>query len=350
MTKPILIVTDETITVVVQSTPYVIAVGQPRWGPLLEAITAEDWEAVISITTEVEQLKASTLVQDGELEVKDGRITWRGNQLNGYLIDHILRTIRNGEDAQPLLNFLKRLQLNPSHRVVQGLFKWLEKGDMKITPDGLIIAYKKVRPDYTDAWTGTMDNSIGARPYKERNAIDDEPSKTCADSGLHFCSKGYLPQFASYGSSDHIMVIHVDPEHVVSFPPNEEFKGRACTYEVVDQIPRGEDPDLYIRAGLRAGSNLVAEVTSRVSEQTPVDDSIGAAAWAELDLETQALLLNKLAEVEDLIGTEGPNLPARIRAAEKELGLNPEDVNDWHSRIDDIHIFAEELGIQSDDD
>lgn len=342
--KPTLIVTDETITVVVQSTPYVIAVGQPRWGPLLEAITAEDWEAVIRITTEVDQLRASTLVQDGDLEVKDGRILWRGNQLSGYLIDHILRTIRDGEDAQPLLNFLKRLQRNPSHRVVQGLFRWLEKGDMKITPDGLIIAYKKVRADFTDAWSGTMDNSIGARPFKERNAIDDEPTKTCADSGLHFCSKGYLPNFQSYGSNDHIMVIHVDPEHVVSFPPNEEFKGRACTYEVVDMIPRGEDPDLYIRAGLRPGSNLVAEVTTAPpSTAVPEDDSIGAKAWAALPAHDSTTGLMKLADVEDHIGTDGPNLPARIRAAEKELGLKPVDPADWLSRIDDIWVSSEDL-------
>lgn len=324
--RPVFIVTDETITVVVGSTPYVIAVGQPRWGPLLEAITAEDWEKVVHITTEVEQLRDSTLVSEGELEVRDGRIFWRGNQFNGYLVNTILRMIREQEDYQPLLNFLRRLQQNPSHRVVQGLFRWVEAGEMKITPDGLIVAFKKVREDYTDCYSGKVDNSVGARPWKERNEIHDEPEETCAESGLHFCSKNYLDRYRTTTTwKDRIMVIHVDPADVVSFPKSDEHKGRACTYRVVDEIRREDDPELYLAAGLRVGSTLVVETTKAPAPppRPPEDDTIGADLWAKLpDHDKQTLLLT-LADVEKELSTEGPNLIARIRAAEKELDLDP---------------------------
>lgn len=345
--KPIIILTDETATVVVGTTPYVIAVGQPRWGPLLEAINANDDERVVEIVTEVSRLADSPIITDTALRIEAGRIYYGDAQLTGYLIDHILRTIRDGEDAQPFINFLANLQNNPSNRMVKGLFRWVEKGKMKITPDGLIVAYKKVRADFTDAWTGTMDNSIGARPWKRRNDINDEPDTTCADSGLHFCAKDYLPDFQSYGSNDHIMVIHVNPADVVSFPKNEAAKGRASTYLVVDMIPPGEDPDLYIRAGLRPGSDFVVETTNQTHPEPttePFDDSVGFKAWNALTDEERANYLLKLQAAEDQIGTSGPNLPARIRAAELELSLTPYDADLWLDRIDDIAIYADDFG------
>lgn len=346
MNIPDFIITSETATIIVGGMPYQVTADDRRYDLIVAAIDAQDWQGVVDLTTEVERIKSSTMVTEGDLVIQHGQILWNGERLNGYLVDHILRTLRDGEDARPFINFLARLKKNPSYRMVQGLFQWVEKGKMKITPDGLIVAYKKVRADFTDAWTGTMDNSIGARPYKERNAIDDEPDTTCASSGLHFCSKDYLPQFASYGSNDHIMVIHVDPADVVSFPKNEAAKGRASTYLVVDMVPPGEDPDLYIRAGLRPGSDFVVETTTQHHPEPAqlYDDSVGASAWAKIDADDAGLLLLKLAAAEDQLGYTVPhNLPARLRAAETGLCLTPSDVDDWEARIEDISIALEGL-------
>ena len=346
MNIPDFIISDETVTVIVGGMPYQVTADDRRYDLIVAAIDAQDWQGVVDLTTEVERIKSSTMVTEGDLTIEHGQILWNGERLNGYLVDHILRTIRDGEDAQPFINFLTHLQNNPSRRMVQGLFRWVEKGRMKITPDGLIVAYKKVRADFTDAYTGTMDNSIGARPWKRRNEINDEPETTCADSGLHFCSKDYLPQFLSYGSNDHIMVIHVNPADVVSFPKSEAAKGRASTYLVVDMVPPGEDPDLYIRAGLRPGSDMVVETTTQHHPEpaAPFDDSVGFKAWNALTDEERVAYLTKLQEAEDKIGTSGPNLPARIRAAEAGLGLTPYEVDDWLARIDDISIYADDFG------
>jgi hypothetical protein len=77
---------------------------------------------------------------------------------------------------------------NPSYRAVNELYGFLEKNRLPITPDGHFLAYKKVRDDYKDIHSGTMDNSVGKIVEMERNQVNDDKNQTCS-SGLHFCSE-----------------------------------------------------------------------------------------------------------------------------------------------------------------
>jgi hypothetical protein len=60
---------------------------------------------------------------------------------------------------------------------VTELYGFLEKGNLPITNDGHFLAYKKVRKDYKDCHSGTMDNSIGQVVEMERNQVDDKAEK-----------------------------------------------------------------------------------------------------------------------------------------------------------------------------
>ena len=121
---------------------------------------------------------------------------------------------------------------NPSKRSVTELYGFLEKGNMPITPDGHFLAYKKVRADYRDCHTGTMDNSVGQIVEMERNFVDDDKDRTCS-TGLHFCSRDYLNHFGG----ERIMIVKVNPKDVVSIPSDyNDSKGRACRYEVISEL------------------------------------------------------------------------------------------------------------------
>jgi hypothetical protein len=116
----------------------------------------------------------------------------------------------------------------------------LEKNSLPITPDGCFLAYKKVRNDYLDIHSGTMNNSVGQVVSMERNEVDDDKDRTCS-AGLHFCSQDYLPHFGN-GYDNRVVILKINPRDVVSIPSDyNNAKGRACRYEVVGEI--GNDGD-----------------------------------------------------------------------------------------------------------
>jgi hypothetical protein len=113
----------------------------------------------------------------------------------------------------------------------------LEKNNLPITSDGHFLAYKKVRKDFKDCHTGTMDNSVGKIVEMERHEVDDNANNTCSN-GLHFCSKEYLNHFGG----ERTVIVKINPADVVSIPTDYDFsKGRACRYEVIGEL--GVHPD-----------------------------------------------------------------------------------------------------------
>jgi hypothetical protein len=139
---------------------------------------------------------------------------------------------------------MENLMLNPSKRAVTELYGFLEKNSLPITPDGHFLAYKKVRFDYKDCHSGTMDNSVGTVVEMERNAVDDDKDRTCS-TGLHFCSQGYLNHFGG----ERIVIVKINPRDVVSIPSDyNDSKGRACRYEVVDEIDKDKADEAFARS------------------------------------------------------------------------------------------------------
>jgi hypothetical protein len=123
---------------------------------------------------------------------------------------------------------------NPSKRSVDELYGFLEKNSLPITPDGHFLAYKKVRRDFKDIHSGTMDNSPGTIVEMERNQVDDNKDQTCS-TGLHFCGLSYLEFFGDRNSR--VVIVKIDPADVVSIPSDYNgAKGRACRYEVIGEM------------------------------------------------------------------------------------------------------------------
>jgi hypothetical protein len=147
--------------------------------------------------------------------------------------------LQDGFPIEPLVNFMENLMTNPSKRAVTELYGFLEKNSLPITPDGYFLAYKKVRQNYFDCHTGTMDNSVGKVVEMERNEVNDNKDQTCS-TGLHFCSQEYLPHFG--GGDSRVVIVKINPRDVVSIPSDyNNAKGRACRYEVIGEV--GVNPD-----------------------------------------------------------------------------------------------------------
>lgn len=231
------IVQGNNVTVVIGNKPHTIAKSHITYQKVVDAIKANDWERVKDI---IEPKQVVLNYGKGNVSVHGDQLYWKNKPMNNGLATRMVAMLQDEFPIEPLVNFMENLMTNPSKRAVDELYGFLEKNSLPITPDGHFLAYKKVRNDYLDIHSGTMDNSVGKIVEMERNEVDDNKDQTCS-TGLHFCSQEYLPHFGN-GYDSRVMILKINPADVVSIPSDyNNAKGRACRYEVVGEI--GNDGD-----------------------------------------------------------------------------------------------------------
>lgn len=247
------IIQGQNIVVVIDNKTHTVSKTHLTYAKVLAAIKAQDWALVKKV---IEPAKVVIAYGKGNVSIQDGELLWKGEAMHGYLSTKILDMLNQGLPVEPMVNFMHNLMSNPSRRAVTELYGFLEKGGMPITPDGYFLAYKKVRANYKDCHSGTMDNSVGKVVEMERNGVDDDKDRTCS-AGLHFCSQGYLNHFGG----DRIMIVKVNPADVVSIPTDyNDAKGRACRYTVIGEL-EGESksaPEKAFTSAVQSNGNGVA--------------------------------------------------------------------------------------------
>jgi hypothetical protein len=114
---------------------------------------------------------------------------------------------------------------------VEYLYKFMEYGNLPITPEGKCLMYKAVRSDWMDKYSGKFRNMPGDVNEVERNEVDDDPDRGCSH-GFHVGTLQYVQQY--YGGNDKFIICEVDPADVVSVPHNCAYqKVRTCKYKVL---------------------------------------------------------------------------------------------------------------------
>lgn len=180
-----------------------------------------------------QEQKFAESLGETEFEIIDGSLCHYGKALTGYLANRIVELFHEGKPYGRIVKFLKNLLENPSNRVYEHLYQFLELGKNPITEDGCFLAYKLVRDDYTDCYSGTISNRVGSVISMPRQAVDDNPNNTCSH-GLHICSYEYLKHF----TGKRLMVTKQNPRDVVSIPEDyNHTKMRVCCYEIIQEIP-----------------------------------------------------------------------------------------------------------------
>jgi hypothetical protein len=247
MSYPFLI-QGNNIVVVINNNPHTISKTHITYQKVLDAIKAGDWDTVRDV---IEPKKVVLNYGQGNVAVQGDKLFWKGQEMHNALSNRMIQMLQDGFPIEPMVNFMENLMKNPSFRSVQELYGFLEKNNLPITPDGHFLAYKKVREDFKDCHTGTMDNSVGQVVEMERNQVDDNKDRTCS-SGLHFCSKDYLNHFGG----ERVVIVKINPRDVVSIPSDyNDSKGRACRYEVVGEL--GVNPEEAFDSPVQDNANGV---------------------------------------------------------------------------------------------
>jgi hypothetical protein len=236
---------DDQITLINIATgnQFSVFCSDPRFEQFKKFVAAGEYDKAEAMDTKVIMSKISFASSSGKVGITInngiGKITFQNSFKSYDLADAIvakaIKMSTEGFDTAPLVNFIENLYQNPSKTAIDELFLFLEQSELPITPDGHFIAYKIVRNDYLDIYSVKFDNSVGAVCEMERFEVDDKRTNTCS-SGLHFCSKGYLPHYGQTNDS-RCMLVKINPADVVSIPNDyNNAKGRTCKYEVVGEV------------------------------------------------------------------------------------------------------------------
>lgn len=227
------IITDKSITVILEGKAYSMNQDHPNFSAVMKALnnensTENDIKNLFNIGAAIENLS------DGNIVIKDGVPYYKGEQIDNYCINRAITFMREQKPYKPLLKFFDRLRANPSRRAVSELYRFLEHKNMPITPDGCFLAYKGITLDYKDKWTRKFDNSVGQILEMTRNKVDDNANVGCS-VGFHAGSYEYADNYC--GNNGRLMLVKIDPADVVSVPHDCDCqKLRTCRYEVVSEL------------------------------------------------------------------------------------------------------------------
>lgn len=229
MTNPgAFILTNDSLTIVVGNKNFNLNRSHPFFNQVLSHLKGGDWDAVVLDLDFAAKLDA---VGEISFNSEEGTVYYGAEPLHSVLANRIIDMWKDGFDTAPLVAFCNNLYKNPSPTAIEELYDFLANNKLPLTPDGCFLAYKKVRDDYMDCHTGTIDNSVGTVLEMDRNLCDPVRENHCS-TGFHFCGLSYLTCFGG----ERVLIVKVNPRDVTSIPSDYNFaKGRCCKYEVVEE-------------------------------------------------------------------------------------------------------------------
>lgn len=237
-------VSDESVTVFVNGKTYTVDTEHPNFDLVKNGLLNGKYTSEDDLVQDIDQtaLVEANLESD-RVSVREGVVSYRADdgsevQVANGLTKRLIWMLKRGQNGKHIVKFLENLMQNPSQESIMELYEFLEANSLPITGDGCFLAYKKVRADYTDTYSGSMDNSIGAVVEMPREDVDSDRNRTCS-VGLHFASWDYMPQYGgAIGAGFRIVVVKINPADVVSFPLDYgNAKGRCARYDVVAELP-----------------------------------------------------------------------------------------------------------------
>jgi len=271
------LIQGKNIVVIIDNQPHTVTSTHIGYEKLKQAIKDNDWDTVKQV---VDPAKEILEYGNGHVAIQGSKVFYKEREMAGVLTNRLIEMYQDGFPVEPLILFMENLMQNPSKRAVEELYGFLEKGNLPLTPDGYFLAYKKVRKDFLDIHSGTMDNSPGKIVEMERNEVDDDANRTCS-TGLHFCSKEYLNHFGD--GTSRTVILKINPRDVVSIPADyNNTKGRACRYEVIGEL--GVHPDEAFIAPVQ--EEAVKDGDNEALIKAAVEAAVKAALAAQAAMST----------------------------------------------------------------
>ncbi|ALY07201.1 hypothetical protein VmeM32_00215 [Vibrio phage vB_VmeM-32] len=222
------VLTAQNVTIVGNDmSQYTADKSHKRFEEIRDLIIAGKVKEAIEI---IDTKEAVVRWSDGRIEIDGYELKLDGVVIKNKLAERIIAEAQKPDsgDVQRYVNFMKKLDENPNPEMFDDLFDFIVHADIEIADDGDVIAYKRVREDGYDFYTGTILNAIGTPVKMKRRDCDPDRNRTCS-GGLHVCAKSYLKHYQN--GRGVILKVKVNPKNFVAIPRDYNFtKARVCEY------------------------------------------------------------------------------------------------------------------------
>lgn len=343
MSKPLsYIVKDTFITVFINGRPVTINSENENYSAVIEAIKTEQWDSIPDLISKKASIeRAVSRVGKGKVVIDGGQVFYEGEEIHGELVRRMLDMIKLGYDVSRHILFMENLMENPSRSSVNELWDFMERNDLPISEDGYLLAYKKVKSNFKDLYSGTFDNSPGQFVEMKRNDVDDDRAHECS-SGLHFCSYSYLHSYGGTGDV-RVVMVKINPRDVVSFPRDYNYaKGRCSGYEVIEEIPDWHENDSLTQENIvskeRVNSSALEQSIEILHSEIQNQQNAGIHKISDLSknyawpfpvgvkkyfgkTESELYTMSNSELVEMWNAAQGPYSPMLVKFRDKETGV-----------------------------
>ena len=237
---PYVIKTDGAVTLYMKGECLTVAQDHPNYSKVVDALKNEEFDEIEDL---VNIAKAVTTYANGQVRVEAGQIFYGDFAVHNTLAERIIKMMAEGFKIDHMIKFLENLMKNPSNRAVNETYTFLENHGLPITDDGCFLAYKAVKNNYTDIYSGKFRNTVGSVVSMPRNRVDETYAKDCSH-GLHVGAIDYVVQYGHFVKGEavreggnRLLIVKVNPANVVSVPQYDSHpKMRVCEYTVVSEI------------------------------------------------------------------------------------------------------------------
>jgi hypothetical protein len=238
------IVLPTSIRLRVDGETRVVDLSDPeRFAQVRKAVEADDVRKAFELAGDGREAVGQSA---GGFAVRDDAVHHRGKLVPHQIAGRIVEVARERRDLTQLSRFLDRLAMNPDPAARDSAVEFMERNRLPVLADGRVLAYKRVKADFWDFWTGKLDNRVGKTVSMPRSQCDPDPCNPCS-RGLHLCGYKYLGAY--HGGQGVVIAVAFDPRHFVAVPRNEGEKARTCEYEVMFKIGNG-DPEPALEKAL----------------------------------------------------------------------------------------------------
>ncbi len=240
------LITNRSITIGFNGETKTIKKEDGAYDKLIAAIVEEKWDSIHEL---LDPANAVASFSQGEMRVEYGQVIVKSPtgdfNVPSDLNKTILEFIEKDLPFKPLVNFAINLSQNPSYNSVEQLFGFLNRYQFTITDEGKFIAYKGVRKDFKDCYSGTFDNSVGMEVRMDRSGVDADVNQTCS-RGLHCSTRYYADSHYGNSSNGQTIFVEVNPADVVAVPADYNGqKMRVCGYKVLGLSEREITERIY---------------------------------------------------------------------------------------------------------
>lgn len=338
--------TNDVLTVFIDGKIHTVNKDDSRFADAWSAVKANDEEKLKLVIDNkyIESLVNQAMLTNG-VSVVDGRVFYNGVEQSNVLVKKIQTFIHDGAPIEHLIAALNKFMQNPSLQLpdsnvlgmlgltqakaerlrddlVNGFWSFVDHENLPVTPEGNILAYKRVRDDYYSTKSGDLEllqgksneegyiyNGVGETIECKRQDVNPDRNQVCS-YGLHVGCLNYAGPSGAYSQyGDRTVIVEFSPEDVVSVPTDYNCeKLRLCKYKVIGEFEKPlqssstatkeKVKDEYILPQeIRVGDIISFTYHSKNRSHVLVSGIVGGTLFCNTDDGYRNFVLAKLANV-----------------------------------------------------